>query len=379
MSILLLGSSAASKENVLRIVPITNQLADPEAELMTLFYKSIRIYSVTDTKLVFELPISEVIGDGLSRLIGITPTRDLKYNLLDAIVYEQGILMVLSVNMPPNEKLDFYLAYVSDQSAKTRRRVEYMFKIDVPDHLSIMSPFHNDNLPRVTLHVPENNECAVVFPQFVLLISKISNSNRNVIREEFDDFLLGVGKYRLKYNPKNQIFSATRNSLCHLILKDMGICALRRLPRLFDLSFWKKYRSHLLKRSEDFLGRDFEHLQQAFFSFCAKDLDKAALQSEKFAAYNELVFSNVVVQFLNRFLNGMPANDTRWTSSSDSYGELYLEYAKKKFLGQADKKAIIISQLREKLSFYRMFFLYLCSFNLMKKVRLSFTIKIHIF
>jgi hypothetical protein len=39
-------------------------------------------------------------------------------------------------------------------------------------------------------------------------------------------------------------------------------------------------------------------------------------------------------------------------------------------LGQADKKVVILSQLREKLSFYRMFFLYLCTFNLMKKVEI---------
>lgn len=117
-------------------------------------------------------------------------------------------------------------------------------------------------------------------------------------------------------------FLATRNNLCHLILKDTGICALRRLPRLFDLSFWKKYRTHLQRPSGDFLGRDFEHLQQAFFSFCSKNLDKAALQSEKFATFNELVFSNVVVQVLKRFLDGPPANDTRWSSTVDgsNYG-----------------------------------------------------------
>lgn len=97
----------------------------------------------------------------------------------------------------------------------------------------------------------------------------------------------------------------------------MGICALRRLPRLFDLSFWRKYRTHLQKPSGDFLGRDFEHLQKAFYTFCAKDLDKAALQSEKFNSYSELNFSNVVVQVLTRFLNGAPSNDSRWTSNND--------------------------------------------------------------
>lgn len=86
---------------------------------------------------------------------------------------------------------------------------------------------------------------------------------------------------------------------------------------MFDLSFWKKYRTHLQKPTGDFLGRDFEHLQQAFFTFCSKDLDQALLQSEKFTTYNEVNFSNVVVQILNRFLNGAPTNDPRWTSTND--------------------------------------------------------------
>lgn len=102
-----------------------------------------------------------------------------------------------------------------------------------------------------------------------------------------------------------------------MILKNKGICALRRLPRMFDLSFWKKYRTHLQKPTGDFLGRDFEHLQQAFFTFCSKDLEHALLQSERFTTYNEVNFSNVVVQILNRFLNGAPTNDPRWTSTND--------------------------------------------------------------
>lgn len=124
-------------------------------------------------------------------------------------------------------------------------------------------------------------------------------------------------------NVFNCLIPATRNNLCHLILKNSGICALRRLPRLFDLSFWKKYRQHLDTSSGDYLGRDFEHLRSAFFTFCSKDLDKAAIQCEKFATFSELNFSNVVVQFLKRFLNGAPSNDNRWGSSGEeSFGRL---------------------------------------------------------
>lgn len=162
---------------------------------MTLCYKTIRIYSVNDSKLVFELSIGDVINDGFPRLCGSIVARDLKYNLLDAIVFKQGILMVLAVNSPPNDQLDFYLAYVSEQTIRGgRRRVDYMFRIDVPEHLSILSPFHESSLPSVTLHVPSGNECTVVFPRFVLLISSIAQESRNIIREEFNDFLLGVGE-----------------------------------------------------------------------------------------------------------------------------------------------------------------------------------------
>jgi hypothetical protein len=78
----------------------------------------------------------------------------------------------------------------------------------------------------------------------------------------------------------------------------------------------------LQKPTGDFLGRDFEHLQQAFFTFCGKDMERSALQSEKFSAYNELNFSNVVVLFLKRFLNGAPINDPRWSSGNQgsNYG-----------------------------------------------------------
>lgn len=164
---------------------------------MTLFHKNIRIYSVTDTKLIFEMSVSDILNDGFSRLLGTTISRDFKFNLLDAIIYKQGILMVLAVNTPPNENLDFYVAYVSEKSIKTRRRVDYIFQIEVPEHLSILSPFHESSLPHVTLHMPNEDECAIVFPHFVLLISNIAQSNRNVIREEFQDFLLGVGEFKV--------------------------------------------------------------------------------------------------------------------------------------------------------------------------------------
>lgn len=85
---------------------------------MTLYHKSIRIYSVNETRLIFELAISEVINDGLGRTLGMTLSRDLKYNLLDAIVYNKGILMILAVSTPPQEQLDFYLVYVSEKSIK---------------------------------------------------------------------------------------------------------------------------------------------------------------------------------------------------------------------------------------------------------------------
>lgn len=103
--------------SVLRIRPITNELSDPDAELMTLYHKSIRIYSVNETRLLFELNITDIINDGL-RLLGTQLPRDFKYNLLDAIVYKSGILMVLAISNSSQQELDFYFAYVSEQSIK---------------------------------------------------------------------------------------------------------------------------------------------------------------------------------------------------------------------------------------------------------------------
>lgn len=195
--------------SVLQIVSIGGQLTDTDAELMVLFHKMIRIHSVTGTKLLLELALSEVVAEGLGRLFGSRLSSELKYNLLDAIVYKKGILMILATNAPQQDKLDFFLIYISEKSIKaslvpnvhdyilfqTRRRVEYIFQIEMPETVSFLAPYHESSLPKVTLHVPNIDECAVVFPCFVLLISDIEQNNRNIIREEFNDTLLGVGKF----------------------------------------------------------------------------------------------------------------------------------------------------------------------------------------
>lgn len=74
-----------------------------------------------------------------------------------------------------------------------------------------------------------------------------------VVLDSIDDVVLGA---------------AVINNLCHVILKDRGICVLRRLPQHFDLKFWKKYHQSLLQLD----GGLHDNLKKAFLSFCSKDL-----------------------------------------------------------------------------------------------------------
>lgn len=65
-------------------------------------------------------------------------------------------------------------------------------------------------------------------------------------------------------------FLAVVDGLCQVFLRDGGICALRRLPRYFDLSFWKKYRTSLEQIDDDVLSDKL--LKRAFIEFCGKNL-----------------------------------------------------------------------------------------------------------
>ena len=61
---------------------------------------------------------------------------------------------------------------------------------------------------------------------------------------------------------------------CRLILKEAGACTLRRLPKFYDLTFWKKYRSQLQETSSQasYDTSAFDLFYKAFINFCSKDL-----------------------------------------------------------------------------------------------------------
>lgn len=76
-----------------------------------------------------------------------------------------------------------------------------------------------------------------------------------VVLDSIDDILLGA---------------AVINNLCHIVLKDRGICVLRRLPQYFDLKFWKKYQQTLLQLNNELFGHN--NFNKSFLLFCSKDL-----------------------------------------------------------------------------------------------------------
>ncbi|KAI6197809.1 hypothetical protein M3Y94_01268600 [Aphelenchoides besseyi] len=343
MSILLFGNANVNHEHVVKMLVTTDLIEEvPEAELCVLFYKSIRIYSVNESRLIHECNLSDFVNNALVPLISSPLPKDLKYHLLNATVYENGLLLIVAVNVPPSEMLDFYLFYITSESFGQRRTVQNCIKIPVPPHLQILSPFHESSLPRVLLNIPKADECAVIFPNFVILITNPTDREPTTILEEFNDSLLGA---------------ASLNNLCHLVLAETGICALRRLPRLFDLSFWKKHRNALKRPTNEFLGRDFDKLQSSFFKFCAKDLAKARRVANDVHLLPADQLSTLIVSFAQRYINGVAPGDPRWCGEATN-------------ITPADRELMILTDFRDKLAFYRMFFLFLSYMGLVQKIEI---------
>jgi hypothetical protein len=74
---------------------------------------------------------------------------------------------------------------------------------------------------------------------------------------------------------------------CHLILKNSGICTLRRLPRLYDLTFWIKFRYELRETISkiDECDTAATLFHKAFINFCSKELvcEEFSNDNQKFA------------------------------------------------------------------------------------------------
>lgn len=107
----------------------------------------------------------------------------------------------------------------------------------------------------------------------------------------------------------------------------------------------------------DFLGKDFIDLRSAFFTFASKDLERTQDQIAPLRKLNDQAFASLCLQFAVLFLDHEPANDLRWNPES---GQLSYE---------SNKAVIILSQLKDKLAFYKMFFLFLNYYSLFDKVK----------
>ena len=126
--------------------------------------------------------------------------------------------------------------------------------------------------------------------------------------------------------------------------------------RHFDLTFWKKNKKNLSIIYGEFLGRDNDHLRDAFFTFVSKDLEKAREKIPQLKKLSDQNFASICHQFALQFLDHEPANDPRW---NPDLGQLSYE---------SNKAIIILSQLKDKLAFYKMLYLFLNYYHLFDKV-----------
>ena len=240
--------------------------------------------------------------------------------------------MLIGVNRPPSETLSFYLSrrqprffrlicFLQCSSPMTRSRRGAAFRLSCQStcRLSIRSS-HRSTRARFP---PSRSACrrpasvSSPFPRSSCSLRIPRRARRaQSARHSMICFSAQASRTQNCHRALAPL-AAALNGLCHLMLKETGICALRRLPRAFDLSFWTKYGAYLQRPTGDYLGRDYEQLQSAFFTFCAKNLAKSATKAKSCLALTDAQFSTVALKFVSRLINGT-LDDRRWLSDSTS-------------------------------------------------------------
>uniref|UniRef100_A0A1I7RQW8 Nuclear pore complex protein Nup133 n=1 Tax=Bursaphelenchus xylophilus TaxID=6326 RepID=A0A1I7RQW8_BURXY len=338
MSVLLFGNPSIDRETVVKVVPVEGEVNVHNAELMVIFHKVIRFYSVSQSSHLFAIETHDLVVRALEKLGKLTD--NLKHYLLDAVPYNSGFLVLISVNSLKHDCLDFYLGYVNGDTSKTRQFIAFN-QLSIPIRYRMQAPIHTVSLPVVRLHTPEQKECIVVFNKFIVHIDNPEGDADSRVLESVEERVIG---------------SETIDGLCHIVLKDSGVCALRKLPRDFDLLFYKRTKKALQIIYEDFMGKDFSQLKSAFLIFASKDLYETEQLFGPLKDLEDEAIASLVLQFVFKFVDHEPINDPRWRGET---GLVHFEQ---------NPAVVILSQLNGKLAFFKMFFLFLNYFKVTNQI-----------
>ncbi|KAL3084362.1 hypothetical protein niasHT_035188 [Heterodera trifolii] len=388
MSLFLFGNLASEKEQIKKTLFVRGNFGP--ADLVTVLARYLRFYAIFERKMqLHEVDIADL---ALSKHNKSRESAELRhFVVLDAAMFRSGILLlfvgVLIGKDRAEEDKQIFIGYYEEdtrhqQSAHSPRSLKALVRIAIPESLSATG--FDKRLSRCSLLVPSAEECAVVFSDSFLLVrhpTKPSGASVFCLDGfgESGDQLLGA---------------AVVNGLSHVILKEKGLCTVRRLPEQFDLGFWKKYRSVLHQMEEQpnaFVG-DECRLNEAFVEFCAKNIKKtksilreldkrmgdnqsadevetrhSAMESTDHNT--ESTIAEMSVDLALFLLDRQPSSkeDPRWSYaanaqiSNEQKGQLRELSSTKKF-------TLILRLLGDKHAHYKMAILFLRTFNLVERL-----------
>uniref|UniRef100_A0A914HDL4 Protein LTV1 homolog n=1 Tax=Globodera rostochiensis TaxID=31243 RepID=A0A914HDL4_GLORO len=269
MSLFLFGNSASEREQIQKTLIVRGNFG--LADLVNVLPRYLRFYAIFERKaLLHEVDIADMALSKYNK--GRDNAERRHFLVLDATTFRSGILLLfvgVLIKEGVNDDKQIFIGYYEEgthheQVASLPRSLKTLFPIEIPESLSATGL--DKRLSRCSLLVPSAEECAIVFSDAFLLV-------RHPIKPT------GASTFCLDSfgETGEQLLGASSvNGLSHVMLKEKGLCTVRRLPELFDLSFWKKYRSILLQMEEQpnvFVGEE-HRLKDAFIEFCAKDIKK---------------------------------------------------------------------------------------------------------
>ncbi|KAI1730644.1 nuclear pore complex protein 15 [Ditylenchus destructor] len=347
MSKMLFGSYSTVKENILKTIFTRGKLRYKEADIVAILPKTLRFFSMASRSLLTETNIAKAFAAAVKNQSLATHTLPPDVTILDAQVYHKGLLMLIAAVNTNTERLDaqtvdIFLGLLRDKIDS----FDFLIPIILPDSKANLD---SRKLSKCKLFIPHPKECAILLPSSLLLIKNPNSDNADVaFLEKIDDELLGA---------------ASVNGSCHVVLRDTGVCVLRRLPKSFDLSFWKKYGPGLVDiPEEDFVDNQ---LKKAFVVFCSKDLVESQSFVNELLRKSDVNYSELAIDFLKFLVDRQPMNDPRWTPERLSHID---QKAWLREQSPSKNLMLIIDQLEDKLNHYKMFNLFLQHFNLLDKL-----------
>uniref|UniRef100_A0A1I8BCB8 Nucleoporin_N domain-containing protein n=1 Tax=Meloidogyne hapla TaxID=6305 RepID=A0A1I8BCB8_MELHA len=411
MSLLLFGSLTAEKERILKTIFVHGKMG-PRSDVVNVLGRYLRFYSIFDQKaLDHEVDIADLalikfnkvflfknVYFTLFILKSCSRSERRHFSIVDAIQYSNGVLLLLVGEKKSNEIsgrdylvdrqlfVGYYEEVINKDTTSIQRILRSLIEIELPESLCAVGM--DKRLQTAQLLSPSNDECCVAFyDSFVLIRHHTATSRVSFL--VLESYTISNTKSPMRQYTGDTLFgSAAIHGSAHLVLKDGGVCTIQRLPSHYELNFWKKHQEilHQLDTQEKFTVTGCEHrLKDAFVEFCAKNIKQSkkllrdmlndmqnaesdtATASHQEKHYDGL--SELAVDLLLYFLDRQPMakEDERWGFVSDS---LITNEQQKllRELAETKKFTLLLRQLQIKLSFYKMFVLFLRTYKLIDMI-----------